>query len=179
MSNYASKLSSYVEALRPIIYVPTFDFHAFDQELKQISDTAKIHEYNDGLGYVNFETKQPISNTNIEKYSLEDFLALFISMDSPNSYLVLKDIHRHLEEPKILSLLKTISLKNIHEEDYYVTVFIVATKLVIPIELEKLITVYDNPLPSKEKIVQIINSFAQDMGISIDLGFFNVDARKN
>lgn len=173
MSNYASKLSSYVEALRPIIYVPTFDFHAFDQELKQISDTVKIHEYNDGLGYVNFETKQPISNTNIENYSLDDFLALFISMDCPNGYLVLKDIHRHLDDPKILSLLKTISLKNIHEEDYYVTVFIVATKLVIPIELEKLITVYDNPLPSKEKIVQIINNFAQDIRISIEINLID------
>ncbi len=168
MDNYASKLSLYVEALRPIIYVPTFDFYAFDNELKQISDKVKIHEYNDGLGYVNFKNKQPILNTSLNAYELDEFLSLFIAIDETNAFLVLKDIHYHLDNPKILSLLKTIALKNIHEEGYYITIFIVATKLVIPVELEKLITVYDNPLPSKEKIVQIINGFAQDMNILIE-----------
>ncbi len=53
------KLSSYIEALRPIIYIPTFDFYAFDEIISEVSNSSKIYEYNEGLGYVNFKTKNP------------------------------------------------------------------------------------------------------------------------
>ena len=162
-TNAINKLSSYIEALRPIIYVPTFDFNAFDDLLKQINGDIKIYEFNEGLGYVNFETKQ--SET---AYSIEEFLSLFISSEKQSAFIVLKDIHHQLNNPKVLSLLKSIALKNIYDDDFYITVFIVSTKLIIPVELEKLITVYDTPLPKQAEIIQIIKAFAQDIEIQID-----------
>ncbi|MCK5717441.1 MAG: AAA family ATPase [Thiomargarita sp.] len=162
-NNAINKLSSYVEALRPIIYIPTFDFNAFDELLKHINGDIKIYEFNEGLGYVNFDTKQ--SET---AYSIEEFLSLFITSEKQSAFLVLKDIHHHLDNPKVLSLLKSIALKNIYSDDFYITIFIVSTKLIIPIELEKLITVYDTPLPTQLEIINIITAFAQDIDIHID-----------
>ncbi len=161
-NNSVNKLSSYVEALRPIIYIPTFDFEAFDDILVQISDGIEIYEFNDGLGYVNFKTKQ--SET---AYSLEEFLTLFLSGDKQTAFLVLKDIHHHLNNPKVQSLLKSIALKNIYDDDFYVTIFIVSTKLIIPVELEKLITIFETPYPTQSEILEIINEFAKEMQISI------------
>jgi len=156
-------LSSYVEALRPIIYIPSFDFTAVDQIIQQISDGAKIYEYNEGCGLINFETKQPETS-----YSLPEFLSYFTENDKGSYFLVLKDIHHHMDNPKVLSLLKSIALRTIYTENYYVTIFIVSTKLIIPVELEKLITVFDTPFPSQDEILSIINHFAKEMNIKIE-----------
>ncbi|MBV5328233.1 MAG: AAA family ATPase [Chlorobium sp.] len=82
--------------------------------------------------------------------------------------MVLKDIHHHMDNPKVLSLLKSIALRTIYTENYYVTIFIVSTKLIIPVELEKLITVFDTPFPSQDEILSIINHFAKEMNIKIE-----------
>ncbi len=163
MNNSKDKLSSYIEALRPIIYIPTFDFNAFDDLLSEIKADTKVYEYNEGLGYVNFETKQAET-----AYSIEEFLSLFVTGDKQSSFLVLKDIHHHLTNPKVLSLLKSIALKNIYEDDFYVTIFIISTKLVIPVELEKLITIYETPYPQQNEIIEFINEFADDIDIKIE-----------
>jgi len=157
------KLVSYIEALRPIIYIPIFDFYSFDEVIGEISDKAKIYEFNEGLGYVNFKTKKQET-----EYSLEEFLKLFIDDQNSDIFLLLKDVHNLITEPKIISLLKTIAFKTMNEDDYSVTTFIVSTKLVIPTELEKLITIYDTPLPNSRKIVEIIHDFANSMSIEID-----------
>lgn len=161
--NVVNKLSSYIEALRPLIYIPTFDFYAFDKIIQNVSNKAKIYEYNEGLGYVNFLTKKQET-----EYNLEEFLKLFLDDQNQDIFLLLKDVHNLLKEPKIISLLKSIAFKTMNEDNYNVTLFIVSTKLVIPIELEKLITIYDTPLPDSKKIIEILNDFANSMEINID-----------
>jgi len=166
--NALDKLSSYVEALRPILYIPTFDFHSFDTIIRELSQKSKIYEFNEGLGYVNFETKNQETD-----YSLEAFLKLFLTEQTQPIHLILKDVHNLIENHKIISLLKSIALKTIYEENYYVTIFIVSTKINIPMELEKLITIYDTPLPNRVKIIETINDFSQSMNIAIDRHLIN------
>ena len=108
MMNVVDKLSSYIEALRPILYIPTFDFNSFDNIIKDISSKSRIYEFNEGLGYVNFETKNQET-----AYSLEEFLNLFLSEQTQPIYLVLKDVHNLIDNHKIISLLKSIALKTI------------------------------------------------------------------
>lgn len=158
-----NKLTSYIEALRPILYIPTFDFYSFDNIISKISENEDIYEYNEGLGYVNFKTKKQESD-----YSLEQFLKLFQTQQKKPVYLVLKDIHKQLEDTKIISLLKTMAFRTMYEENYNITIFIVSTRLVIPVELEKLITIYDTPLPNENKIIEIVDDFAVSMGIEIE-----------
>lgn len=158
-----NRLTSYIEALRPILYIPTFDFYSFDNIISKISENEDIYEYNEGLGYVNFKTKKQESD-----YSLEQFLKLFQTQQKKPVYLVLKDIHKQLEDTKIISLLKIMAFRTMYEENYNITIFIVSTRLVIPVELEKLITIYDTPLPNENKIIEIVDDFAVSMGIEIE-----------
>ena len=163
MNNSINKLSSYIEALRPIIYINSFDFNAVDKMIDEIKTGNKIYEYNEGSGYIDFKTKQTLT-----AYSLFEFLTFINQAEKETSFIVLKDIHSQLNDPKILSLLKSIAIRNIYEDNFYVSIFIVSTKLIIPVELEKFITIFDTPLPTKTEIVGIIKKFEKDIEITIE-----------
>lgn len=161
MQETNNKLASYVDALRPIIYINHFDFSAVDDFIGQVVDQDKIYEYNDAFGAVDFKWKNP-KDYNYKK-DLIEFLTDFYDKEEEN-YLILKDIHFHLENPQVIALLKAIALKRSHpkQENFETTIFIVCSKLMIPLELEHLITVFDFPLLSKEEIIPIINGFIKD-----------------
>jgi SpoVK/Ycf46/Vps4 family AAA+-type ATPase len=161
MNKTKTKLNSYIDALRPIIYISHFDFSAVDNLIGQVVDQDKIYEYNDAFGAVDFKWKNP-KDYNYKK-DLTEFLTEFYDKEEEN-YLILKDIHFHLENPQVIALLKAIALKRSHpkQENFETTIFIVSSKLLIPLELENLITVFDFPLLSKEEIILIINGFIKD-----------------
>ena len=161
MQEIKDKLASYVDALRPIIYINHFDFSAVDDLIGQVVDEDKIYEYNDAFGAVDFKWKNPKDYNS--KKDLIEFLTDFYDKEEEN-YLILKDIHFHLENPEVIALLKAIALKRSHpkQENFETTIFIVCSKLMIPLELEHLITVFDFPLLSKEEIILIINGFIKD-----------------
>lgn len=167
MKETKNKLASYVDALRPIIYINHFDFTAVDALIKEIAIHHKIYEYNDAFGYVDFEWKNPKFEN--KQKDLATFLKTFYEEEGDN-FLVLKDIHFHLDNPEIIALLKAIALKTLNPkiEDFETTIFIVASKSVIPKELEKLITVFDFPYLEVKQISQIINEFAQELSLKIE-----------
>ncbi len=171
MNETKYKLASYVNASRPIIYINHFDFSAVDALIQEVADVLpnkpEIYEYNDAFGYVDFQWKNPQDYN--ETKDLANFLTTFYETEEEN-FLVLKDIHFHLENPKIIALLKAIALKTLNpkQEDFNTIFFIVASKLVIPTELEKLITVFDFPLLQQEQIAEIIRKFAQELEFTIE-----------
>ncbi|AUS35866.1 ATPase (plasmid) [Microcystis aeruginosa NIES-2481] len=168
MNNTKNKLISYIDALRPIIYINHFDFSAVDDLIGQVVDQDKIYEYNDAFGAVDFKWKNPKDYS--YKQDLLQFLTDFYDIEEEN-YLILKDVHFHLENPQVIATIKAIALKRSHpeQENFETTIFIVSSKLVIPLELEHLITVFDFPLLSKEEIILIINKFIEDFNAkSID-----------
>lgn len=158
-------LLSYIEANIPIIYINTFDFHAFDTMLSHINKDAgaEIYEFNQGLGCVDPTTKQPQSGS---KYTAEEFLR-FMFDNTSKQFIVLKDFHTQLQDSAIVSLIQSIALRTIYDENYQTTIFIVSTKLFIPPELEKFITIYEIPLPDKDDCIRIIKNFAKEVCINI------------
>ena len=82
-------------------------------------------------------------------------------------FIVLKDVHNQLDKPEIISLLKYIAERNLYNENYNASVFIVSSKLCIPDELEDLITVFDMPLPSVSEIKNIMVNFTKDLKIDV------------
>lgn len=154
-------LASYVDALHPIIYINHFDFLVIDEALKNIGQGVKIVEFNNALGAIDFQTKSPMLECDLEHF-------LKLSMDNgydENTFVVLKDIHHEIEQPKIIALLKRIAEDNLYRDDYHCTVFIISSKTVIPLELENYITVFDIPLPTKTEIMTIIIEFIKDLDI--------------
>ena len=60
-----------------------------------------------------------------------------------------------------------------HNDEYHSTVFIVSTKVVIPLELENYITVFDIPLPTNNEIMAIIKEFVKDLDIIVEQNVIN------
>lgn len=157
-------LASYIDALHPIIYINHFDFKVIDSAIEQVKGNAKCIEYNNALGLVNFNTKSPMKECNLEQF-------LKLTMDDGfehDTFLILKDIHRELNDPRIIALLKRIAENNLYNDDYSATIFIISDVSVIPKELENYITVFDIPLPTICEIRQLIHEFVDDLEIFVE-----------
>ena len=164
MKNSARGLmASYIDALYPIIYINHFDFKVIDEIITDITDNRKIVEYNNGLGIVDFKNK-----STMKECDLYNFLNLVKDDGYEHAmFIVLKDVHSQLDKPEIVSLLKYIAERNLYNENYNASVFIVSSKLCIPDELEDLITVFDMPLPSVSEIKTIMVNFTKDLEIDV------------
>ncbi|NMA43141.1 MAG: AAA family ATPase [Oligosphaeraceae bacterium] len=180
--NPAERLSSYLEALRPIVYIHNFDFNAVDELIKEAVGGTPIEEYNNASGQVNFATKVP---SGILNDSLQNDLASISTISSANKLatfleesitdcpmrkvILLKDVHDELKEPAIIAQLKAISQRTMYSDGYWVPIIIVSSKLVIPSELEKLITIFDIPYPTLEEIENILEQYASFFNFKISL----------
>lgn len=159
-------LASYVDALHPIIYINHFDSYVVDKTILNISDGCKVVEFNNALGIIDFKTKSPIHecdlNTCLKTIRDDGY--------DDDLLIVLKDIHDSLSNAETIALLKRIAEDNLYREQYQATIFIVDSKVVIPREIENYITIFDYPVPTQQEILTIIQDFVKDLKIEVDEG---------
>ncbi len=170
----------YLDARRPIIYIRNFDFQAVDRLIEDICQKDYvIEEYSEAGGRLDFRTKSPKGKGYMR---LDEYLALYNSSqfehDKHRYLVVLKEIHTHLEEPQTYTILQSIAQRvkrsdedQTHENNYDVTIVIVDSKLTIPPELEKLITLIEVHLPNDEEIAAIVKKMAEINYAEIAEGF--------
>ncbi len=167
--NTVNILASYVDALHPIIYINHFDFKIIDEAILQVGKNIKYVEFNNALGLIDFKTKSPMQDCNLETF-------LKLTMDDgfeEEIFLILKDIHEELKNPKVIALMKKIAENNLYNDNYHTTIFIISETVIIPRELENYITVFDIPLPALNEILEIINNFIIDMNIEVEQDTIN------
>ena len=162
-------LASYIDALHPLIYINHFDFKVIDHAINSIVEDVKCVEFNNALGLIDFKSKSPMQECDLEQF-------LRLTMDDGfehKTFIVLKDVHGELNNPKIIALLKKIAENNLYNDDYNATIFILSEIIVIPRELENYITVFDIPLPTTSEILSIINEFIADLDINVEQDTIN------
>ena len=168
------KLSSYVNALRPIIYINHFDHHLADELIASVADGKCFTFTNSGI----FAGKERLE---VQDSSLAAFLEnQLIALDEADAenphhvFIIIKDAHQYLDEksplysPKCIALLKELADKTMFCEGVYATVFLVSPVLVLPREIEKMITVFDIPFPDSDEVSQIIADYEKSFNIQID-----------
>ena len=157
-------LASYIDALHPIIYINHFDFKVIDDAITQVGKDVNCVEFNNALGLLDFDTKSPMQECDLEQF-------LKLTMDDGferDTFLILKDVHGELNNPKIIALLKRIAENNLYNDDYNATVIIESEITVIPRELENYITVFDIPLPTIREIHALIREFIDGAKITVE-----------
>ena len=162
-------LASYIDALHPIIYINHFDFNVIDQAIEKVGKGVKCIEFNNALGVLDFRTKSPVHECDLEQF-------LKLTMEDGfehNTFLILKDIHGELENPKIIALLKRIAENNLYNDEFNTTIFILSETVIIPKELENYITVFDIPLPTEGEILKITREFIEDLQIVVEEDVIN------
>lgn len=164
-------LGQYMKALRPIIYINHFDFETVDRIVENVGNKYfknrgyNIVEFTESSGWVDFKTKN-VHDSGVTE--LVDFLQLFntdqFSSVKKETIVILKEVHESLRDKRVFSALQAIARRKSMADDrntyYRVTVIIVDTKLLIPPEIEKLITVVEVTPPDDAEIKNILERVA-------------------
>ncbi|MFQ5655400.1 MAG: AAA family ATPase, partial [Planctomycetota bacterium] len=74
---------------------------------------------------------------------------------------VLRDLHPHLEDPKVVRRLRDVVAAL---QRSYKTVVIISPVLKIPVEVEKDITIIDVPVPTRDELAELLENFLISIG---------------
>ena len=175
--NHKEELHILVDSKSPLIFIRHFDFKMIDSMIDAIAseNRANVYEYHQALGSIDFKTKKPheyqdISEDSINiSSSLESFLKHYREEGyNGEIYFVLKDIYKELENPNTLSLFRRIAEDTQNRIGYHVCIFVISTRLKVPLEIEHYINLFEIEPPGRGDIIEIIDDFAKTHGISID-----------
>lgn len=151
------KLTRYIDAGFPVIYINTFEEKKVDELITSVSSGREVYEWNETNGYIDFVTKTPM----MEDCSLEMMLNQYkIREMLDRKTIIFKDVTSYLDDPKIVSKIKGIARMIGGGVD--ATVIIVSNTLVIPKELEKFITILEMDYLEGAEIRQTILEFIKD-----------------
>ncbi len=157
------KISQYIDAGFPILYINSFEDEKVDEIIREIGDRKEINEWNGARGMVDFVTK--VQRISCEKTLSESLNAFLEKGEMNRKILVLRDFHTQLEDPEIVAKLKTMaSLINKGEDG---TIIIVSSVVTIPTELEKYITILEMDYLSVEEIQELILSFIRERNLKM------------
>ena len=162
----------YLYARRPIIYIRSFDFQSVDRLIEGrcaevFGKDYYIEEFSEANGVVNFKTK---THPDGKPRDLAGYLSLFDTNGYSKGHflVVLREVHDSLADKRVYSLLQAIARRvQISDDDhsrkkYDVTVVIVDSKLAIPPELERIVSVLEISPPCNEEITAIIREVAKN-----------------
>ena len=170
-----NQLASYVNSLRPIIYINHFDHHLVDELILSVANGIKCSTFTNSAV---FSGNEKLSSTDDSLVAfLEDKILFLDEADAENPrhiFIIIKDAHQYFDEksslynPKCISLLKELAEKTMFGNGVYATVFLISPVLVLPREIEKMITVFDIPFPDSDGVSEIISDYEKSFNIQID-----------
>ena len=158
-------LARYIDAGFPIIYINSFEEAKTDKIIKEIMGRHEVLEWNGAAGLIDFRTKKPL----IKDRSLVAALDLLRKdKELDEKKLILKDISGYFDEgdKQVIALLKSMAIEISQELD--ANIVIVSSKVVIPRELEKFVTVLENDYPDQNEIKKLVQDFAEEQGETIN-----------
>lgn len=152
----------------PIIYIPHFHYQLVDDVIREIVESENsvldltienIAEYDLGRGSISFDTKAVDDSRKLEGW-IKDIVT---GKTGNKKIFVLKNIHKELEISEVQSLLQAFAAKYEHEreKERELTIIIVAPMPVemLPLELEKIISVIDILPPTELEIQEIVDKW--------------------
>ena len=170
--NLQDKLTQYIDAGYPIMYISSYEELKIDEMISNLSVGRKLIEWNGADGLVDFDTKVSLLGN---KMSLDESLA-YLNADTEldGHILILKDAHVYMndEYPSVVSLLKRICHRIIRG-DIEATVLIVSSIVKIPKEIEKFVTVFKADDMTTDDIKEYVKNYLDNMNILIQEKLLN------
>lgn len=145
-----------IDVNTPIIYINDYDFVRVDEIIREVVGKKKVFEWNPVTGTTDFISKQ--SKGGFSPQSLEDFLETKYSDEiAIEKYLVLKEVHDFIDEPKVKALLALMSQRKLYDREYETTIIIVSSVINVPIEIEKYVSYLEIDFPDENEINRLID----------------------
>lgn len=171
MVNYViNNLQKMIDVNIPIIYIHDFDFARVDDMILQAvgRKNKNIFEWNSGTGVTDFRTKMPKSSQTdlsvfIEKKYLEEPV---LSDVIPNKFVILREIHDFIDDPKIKTLLALFAQRKLYDRKFDSTILIIDSVRKVPDEIAKYVSYLEIGYPNDEEIDQLIQEHIEVNGYS-------------
>lgn len=164
---FTSRIRSYVESHYPVLYLLTSEEAQADVLIGALAGQRKLIEWNMARGLVYFATKQPYIASAYQ--DLAAALLHLLEQDDEQQIIVIRDAHLALRDnPLAVARLKALATQILSRADSHVTIFLVSSVLFIPVELEKLVTLFDMPLPDEATILALIQNQADELDVVLD-----------
>ena len=154
--NFEIKLEEHFMAGAPAIYIQSAEEARVDQLLIRLQDTLglkRIHEWNLGHGWIDFDNKRPLGNPESGKTELEHALLALLDADLEQSLIVIKGARLALEH-NTLAIARLKQLLNLIERHHAgeCSVILVSEAVCIPAPIEAQVTLLSLPLPDRKEI---------------------------
>ena len=154
-----SRFKKMVDVNAPIIYIQDYDFYRIDKFLSYVTNGSDIEEWNPATYCSNFNDVKKQTRGIIAP--LDSFLKKYLNEEGnrviKDRYLILRNVDEELVKPDIITLLQLISQRRLNETPFNTTIVIVSSKLTIPVDLEKYISILEIPFPTESEINEIID----------------------
>ncbi|PAA01985.1 AAA family ATPase [Pseudomonas fragi] len=169
--NFEIKLEEHFLAGAPAIYIQSAEEARVDQLLIRLQDKLglkRIHEWNLGHGWVDFDNKRPLSNLESGKTELEHALLALLHADLEQSLILIKGARLALEH-NTLAIARLKQLLNLIERHHAgeCSVILVSEAVCIPAPIEAQVTLLALPLPDREEIKALLTQAAARGQLSV------------
>jgi SpoVK/Ycf46/Vps4 family AAA+-type ATPase len=155
---FITEIDTLIRARYPLLYLVTWEEQRVEAML---GDIAKSH----GKDVVEWSATRGLKAAQgalrgVEVEGTQDPLRalLTISQLKNPSLVLLKDFHRHLEDPVVVRALRELATAL---KSAFTTIVIIAPRLTLPDELEKDVSVIDVPLPNRRDLMQLLRDIAR------------------
>jgi len=162
LSPLAKELDAYIRARVPLLYLVTWEEERALRELEAVARAQKkpLHVWTETQGARSAgEAETVASGGGAEDRRVREPAAVLgrILRDERAGLWALVDFHAHVETPAIRRLLRDLAHALVTSGK---TVAIVAPRLVLPLELQKEVTVVDVPLPDRAALDGHVDAIA-------------------
>lgn len=167
---FEEKLSRFLDAGFPILYVNTFEETQAEEIIRRVADRRNIAIWNRAKGYGEYSVKKNEWTVPQSKEIFQNLNSVLNSKVSNinemhRSIFVIKDAHIELENSDTISAIKEIAIRSGSDIDGYI--ILISPLVKVPLELEKFITILETDQLGYSEICKIIYDFANENGITI------------
>ncbi len=150
----------------PIIFIHNHDFARVDAFiLSELGGEDNIVEWNPATGYTDFFNKEPMAPYEpLDEFLLNQYKPKY--NQKVDKYLVLREIHDYLTDPRVKTLLELIAQRKLYDPDYSTTVICVSSIDNIPDEVKKYVSYLDFGYPSEIDIDDLITEHIETNGFA-------------
>ena len=163
--NLSDRLSRYMDAGFPILYLNTFEEKLAIEQIQKAATTQKLIQWSYADGYSVYSLLKKEYQVPAERESFLNVMEVNEPDDFDRSLFVIKDAATVLEDPVSVAYLKELAIKI--SSGLECTVILLSPILRIPKELENFITILEMEYQTEEEIRQDIQNFCSDYEISI------------
>ncbi len=171
--DFKDRLSRYIDAGFPILYINTFEEEKAEDIIKQVAGHTIINIWSRANGYGEYSAKTdewlvPVSKENFDTLEsvLENKVSNINEMDK--TVFIIKDAHIELENINNILAIKEIVAKIVAENNGVDSCVIFISPVVkIPVELEKYITILEIDYLRYNDIDDIIKQFSEKYDVTI------------